>query len=64
MYDTVREFADTYNLDKGKEIQVKIKYASTMSWVCIGVIAFCGIVIIPLLGKIQERIFQLMKIFF
>ena len=35
-----------------------------MSWICIGIIMICGLIIIPLFGRIQNRILVLMSIFF
>jgi hypothetical protein len=62
--DVTRRFADTFAVEQGSSIAGKITFSVTMSWICVSVIYLSGLIIIPFMGKIQERMFQLMKVFF
>ncbi len=35
-----------------------------MTWICIGVIFLAGLILVPLFGKIQNRVISLMQLFF
>lgn len=59
-----KDSALSYNKKQYIEIFNKVSFAATMTWTCMGVILACGIVITPLMGRIQGRIMSLMSIFF
>lgn len=64
MFYKLNKFAVLYAEIKGDNIQSKVTFSETMTWICIGVILLSGALIIPLFGKIQNRILSLMQLFF
>ena len=64
LFDTLRNRGIEYNEEKKAQIKTKMSFSSTISWVCIAIIGVCGVFIIPLFGRIQNRILLLMKILF
>eukprot|EP00347_Sterkiella_histriomuscorum_P020345 403338165 len=64
LFQNLLSYAKLFNQIKKEKIQEKVDFSSIMSWICIGIICLCGIVIIPLFGRIQSRVLMLMKIFF
>ncbi|CDW74452.1 UNKNOWN [Stylonychia lemnae] len=63
-YDSSRDFSTAYTLKKVAEIESKIDFLNKINLICFGVVVSCGLIIIPLVIRINQRIQKLMKIFF
>lgn len=64
LYDKVQLYVDLINDQVVSEIEQNIKLTMIVNYTCVGMIALAGILIIPLFGRIQNRIQALMNIFF
>ena len=64
MFFSIRSFVRNYTKEKFTEIQSKINYSNTMTLICIGLIVLCGLLLIPFLTRLNQRMFLLMRTFF
>ena len=64
LYENVNAFGQVFTNEKITTIGLKLKYLTGMSIAVVAVILLSGFVIVPLFGKIQNRILELMKLFF
>jgi len=64
LFDYIRDYATNYNKQKSAEIKSKVFFSSIISYTSIGLITICGIILIILFGRVQQRIWILMALFF
>lgn len=60
----LKTFGTIFSSQKIEEINSNMNYLSGMSLGVMAIILLSGFVVIPLFGKIQNRILELMKLFF
>ena len=60
----LKTFTTGFPNEKIDEINTNLKYLTGMALGVIGLIVISGFIVIPLFGKIQNRILELMKLFF
>ena len=63
-YDVLSSFGLSYFAVKINDIGTNLTYLSGVALAVLGLIMLSGVVIVPLFGKIQGRILELMKLFF
>ncbi|CDW89780.1 pas pac sensor signal transduction histidine kinase [Stylonychia lemnae] len=64
LYSKVIQYSNDFISQKIQSIGNKEEFQSIMTWICIGIIGVSTLIILPLAGKIQDRIAFLMAIFF